>query len=399
MTLLKPSSRNYLKSKVCGDKMLSATESRFQDWRRNVDTLSIAAVIILFVIGLAIGFAASPVLAERLDKSSFHFVIRQITFAVPSFMVLFYLSFATLQRVRRFGLLLFLISFIIMLFLPTFGLELNGSTRWLRIPSVITFQPSEFMKPGLVIASAFLLAGAQQKEGIPGHILSFLLVICVVTVLIFQPDFGQAALVIAVWAVMFFVAGASIYWFVGLGGLAALAVYFGYSHLPSHVTKRLDAFLHPEQSDNYQVDIAESAIRNGGLWGRGPGEGVVIGHLPDAHTDFVLAVAAEEYGALVCLFIIGLFAFVALRGLWRVQSTRDPFIRIAAVGLAALFGLQVLVNVAVALQMLPAKGMTLPFISYGGSSLMAVCITIGMLLALTKTRKQHDYIEVWEQEK
>jgi len=377
--------------------MINATESRYQNWWRTVDKLTIASVIILFVAGLAIGFASSPVLAERLDKSSFYFVIRQAIFAVPAFVLMFFLSFSTLQRVRRIGIILFLVSFCIMLLLPFIGLELNGSTRWVSIPGIITVQPSEFMKPGFVMAAAFLLAGAQQKDGIPGYFLSFALMLFVLTILLLQPDYGQGMLILAVWAVMFFVAGASIYWFVGVGGFAALAVYFGSDHLPYHVTSRLESFLNPEQGGNYQVDIAESAIRNGGLWGKGPGEGVVIGHLPDAHTDFVLAVAAEEYGAIVCLVIISLFAFIALRALWRVQSTKEHFIRISTVGLSALFGLQVMVNVAVALQMLPAKGMTLPFISYGGSSLLAVSITVGMLLALTKERKTHDYIEVWEQ--
>jgi len=248
-------------------------------------------------------------------------------------------------------------------------------------------QPSEFLKPGFVVVSAWLLAASQQIGGPPGKLWSFALCMAIVGMLVAQPDFGQASLILFAWAVMYFVAGAPMILLVGMAGLTVLAGAIAYTQ-SEHVAGRIDGFLTAELDPTTQLGFAANAIREGGLFGVGVGEGQVKWSLPDAHTDFIIAVAAEEYGLVLVGVIIALYAMVVLRSLYRLMRERDPFIRLAGTGLACIFGIQAIINTGVAARLLPAKGMTLPFVSYGGSSLIAGGIAIGMLLALTRTRPQ-----------
>jgi cell division protein FtsW len=271
--------------------------------------------------------------------------------------------------------------------LPVFGTDFGkGAVRWFSL-GFASVQPSEFLKPGFVVLCAWLLAAAQEPDGPPGRAWSFGLAILVVVMLALQPDFGQAALVLFSWGVMYFVAGAPVAPLAALaGGVVAVGVVAYESS--EHFARRINGFLNPEVDPRTQLGYATNAIREGGFFGLGLGEGVVKNTLPDAHTDFIVAVAAEEFGFVLVAAIIGLYALVVVGSLARLARERDPFIRLAGTGLACSFGVQAMINMGVAVRLLPAKGMTLPFVSYGGSSLIAGGIAVGMLLAMTRSRPQ-----------
>jgi len=263
------------------------------------------------------------------------------------------------------------------------GIEVKGASRWLSLGG-FTFQPSEFVKPCFAVVAAWMFAEYRQSENFPGRLIATLLLIVVVALLLLQPDFGMAVTVTAVWFVQFFLAGLSLWW-VGLALALSLGLVTAAYGIFPHVAKRIDLFIDPSSGDSYQVATSLKAFEQGGLLGKGPGEGVVKGYLPDAHTDFIFAVAAEEFGMLASLAIVGLFSFIVLRGLARVMREADLFVLLAVAGLLTQFGLQALINMGVTVQLLPAKGMTLPFVSYGGSSLIASALGMGMVLALTRS--------------
>ena len=289
--------------------------------------------------------------------------------------------------VRRLATLGFLGAFIALALLPFFGTDFGkGAVRWFSL-GFASVQPSEFLKPGFVVVAAWLIAASQEINGPPGKTWSFSLCVAIVLMLAMQPDFGQACLVLFSWGVMYFVAGAPMLLLVCMAGLVVLAGTVAYSS-SEHFARRIDGFLSPDVDPTTQLGYATNAIREGGLFGVGVGEGQVKWSLPDAHTDFIIAVAAEEYGLILVLVIIALYTVVVVRSLLRLIRERDPFIRLAGTGLACVFGVQAMINMGVAVRLLPAKGMTLPFVSYGGSSLIAGGIALGMLLALTRTRPQ-----------
>jgi cell division protein FtsW len=289
--------------------------------------------------------------------------------------------------VRRLSVLGFLAAFVALAMLPFFGTDFGkGAVRWYTL-GFASLQPSEFLKPVFVIVAAWMMAAAQELGGPPGRLYSFVLMVAIVLMLVFQPDFGQAALILFGWGVMWFVGGAPMVLLLALAGLVVLGGTVAYSN-SEHFARRIDGFLNPEVDPTTQLGYATNAIREGGFLGVGVGEGQVKWSLPDAHTDFIIAVAAEEYGLVLVLAIIALYATVVVRSFVRLMRERDPFIRLAGTGLCAMFGVQAMINMGVAVRLLPAKGMTLPFVSYGGSSLIATGIAVGMLLAFTRTRPQ-----------
>lgn len=355
-------------------------------WWRTVDKLSLMALTMLMLVGLLISFAASPPLAEKNNLPQFYFVTRHAVFAVFSFTMMVAISVMTPDQVRRNGVRLFAFAFVAVLFLPLFGTDFGkGAVRWYSFG--VSVQPSEFLKPGLAVICGWMMAASLRPLGPPGVTMSFFLTILVVGSLAIQPDFGQALLVVAAWGAMYFVWGAPIVLIVVLVGMGVSLIWFAYSNF-EYVASRINDYLAAEIDPTSQIGYATNAILKGGLFGVGAGEGSVKWSLPDAHTDFVMAVAAEEYGLLFCLAIIGLYLFIVLRAYRRMMRERDAFIRVAAAGLATMFGLQAFVNIGVTFTLLPAKGMTLPFISYGGSSMVASGITMGLLLALTRDRPQ-----------
>ncbi len=372
---------------VYGAVPLGAGEPILPKWWRTLDKLSMSCVLVLFVIGLLLGLAASPPLAARNGFEPFHYVQRQAMFGGLAIAAMLLTSMMSPTLVRRLAVLGFLASFIALGFLPMFGTDFGkGAVRWYSL-GFASVQPSEFLKPGFMVVAAWMLSASQQINGPPGKTWSFLLCAVIVMMLVLQPDFGQACLVLFGWGVMYFVAGAPMILLVAMAGLVVFGGTLAYSN-SEHFARRIDGFLSAEVDPTTQLGYASNAIREGGLFGVGVGEGQVKWSLPDAHTDFIVAVAAEEYGLVLVLIIIALYTLIVVRSLFRLMRERDPFIRLAGTGLVSMFGVQAMINMGVAVRLLPAKGMTLPFVSYGGSSLIAGGIAVGMLLALTRTRPQ-----------
>ncbi|WP_424833074.1 putative lipid II flippase FtsW [Ruegeria sp.] len=356
-------------------------------WWRTIDRWTMSCVLILFVIGLLLGLASSPPLAGRNGFDPFHYVERQALFGGLALIAMLLTSMMSPTLVRRLAVLGFLTAFVALVFLPVFGTDFGkGAVRWYSL-GFASLQPSEFLKPGFVVVAAWLLAASQEINGPPGRLWSFALCMAIVAMLVMQPDFGQACLILFGWGVMYFVAGAPMLLLVGMAGFVVLGGMFAYSN-SEHFARRIDGFLNQEVDPTTQLGYATNAIREGGLFGVGVGEGQVKWSLPDAHTDFIIAVAAEEYGLILVLIIIALYSLIVVRSLLRLMRERDMFIRLAGTGLACMFGVQAMINMGVAVRLLPAKGMTLPFVSYGGSSLIAGGIAVGMLLAFTRTRPQ-----------
>ena len=356
-------------------------------WWWTVDRWLLMSIALLITIGVVLVFGASPAVAERIGLSSFHFVERHIVFLVGSLAVMFMVSLMTPVMVRRFGLVLFGLCLILLVATLFLGPEVKGAQRWLRLGS-FTLQASEFMKPAFIIFSAWMFSESQRQPDFPGWKISMFSCAVVVALLILQPDLGQSILVAFVWGVQLFMAGLAWFW-VGALLVAALGgLLISYLTL-SHVADRIDSFFHPETHDTYQVDLSIEAFRNGGFLGEGPGEGIVKMRLPDAHSDYIFAVAGEEFGVVVCLLIICIFATIVIRGFVNLLKEQDLFTVLAVAGLLIQFGIQAFINLAVNLSIIPSKGMTLPFISYGGSSMLALAIGMGMILSLTRRYSQY----------
>ena len=359
--------------------------SVLSNWWNSVDRWTLGAIVVLFGVGMVLGLAASPPLAEKNGLWTYHYVVRHAIFATLSMGLILVLSMMSTVTIRRMGIILFGIFFAATLLLPWLGTDFGkGAVRWYSL-GIISLQPSEILKPAFAIIAAWLMAGSMERNGPPGRTLSGMMAIGIAVMLALQPDFGQAMLVISVWAAMLFVSGAPVFFLLGIGGAVVAGGVAAYMN-SEHVARRIDGYL-AEGVDPYsQLAYAQAAIREGGILGTGAAQGQVKWALPDAHTDFIIAVAAEEFGLVLTLCILAVYLFITVRSLGRLIEQRTPFIRLAGVGLAALFGLQAFVNFSVAIRLLPAKGMTLPFISYGGSSMIAGALVMGSLLALTRTR-------------
>jgi cell division protein FtsW len=367
--------------------MVSRTDrSAFSEWWWTVDRYLLVVLVGLMVGGVVLSLAGSPPVAERLGLDSFHFAKRHIAFFLPSVVLMIAVSFLTPRQVRRVSLIVFVTMVVLMLATLFVGDEIKGARRWITV-GAFSLQASEFAKPAFVVLTAWLFAEAGRQTDIPANLFAVLLLAIVGALLVAQPDFGQTLLVAIAWGALFFLSGVSWRWIVGVLGVAAAGIAAAYSTMP-HVAMRIDRFLNPQGGDTYQIDTALNSFLAGGWFGQGPGEGVVKRVLPDSHTDFIFAVAAEEFGIVVCLLLVAAFAFVVVRGFSYSLKDEDPFTRLAVAGLTILFGVQSVINMAVNLNLMPAKGMTLPFISYGGSSMLALGLQMGFLLALTRHRRQ-----------
>ncbi|MES2334665.1 MAG: putative peptidoglycan glycosyltransferase FtsW [Pseudomonadota bacterium] len=379
---------------VYGSNPARVAEPVIPRWWRTIDKWTLTSVFILFGIGLLLGLAASVPLATRNDLEPFYYVQRQAVFGVVALVAMLGVSMMTPDMVRRLGVLGFAVALLALMLLPLFGTDYGkGAVRWFSF-GFASVQPSEFLKPGFVIVVAWLIAASQDLAGPPGKTVSFALTVLVVGFLAMQPDFGQSALILFAWGVIYFVGGAPMMLIGVVSGLVGAVGLFFYE-TSEHFARRIDGFLSPEVDPRTQLGYAANAIQEGGFFGVGVGEGQVKWSLPDAHTDFIIAVAAEEYGLILVLVIIALYGVIVVRSLWRLLPEREPFARLAGAGLATIFGAQAMINMAVAVRLLPAKGMTLPFVSYGGSSVIAAGITMGMLLALTRERPQGQMSDVF----
>src|ERR1700758_5328939 len=367
-----------------------ARPTLFSEWWRTVDRLTLAALGALMLGGIVLCLAASPPVAARIGLDPFHFVNRQVMFLIPAAGVLIGTSFLSPRDIRKVALVVFIVSLVLTAATPYFGAEIKGARRWLVILGV-NIQPSEFLKPAFVVLIAWLFGETAKRPEMPGSSIALALLIVVVTLLVLQPDFGQTMLIALVWGALFYIAGMRLIWVIGLAGAAGAGLIAAFFTVP-HVAQRINRFLDPASGDSFNIDIATESFIRGGWFGRGPGEGTIKRVLPEGHTDFVFAVAAEEFGVVLCLILAALFAFIVIRALAKAMASDDPFIRFATAGLAMLFGLQSAINMAVNLHLMPAKGMTLPFISYGGSSLVSLAFGMGMLLALTRDRPRAEFL-------
>jgi cell division protein FtsW len=356
------------------------------EWWWTVDRELLAALVLLLAAGVVLSFAASPPVAERLGLGPWHFVVRQAFFAMLTVPVLIGASFLTHRQARVIALVVLVVSVVLLWLTLRFGVEVKGARRWISAFGQ-SVQPSEFVKPAFAVIGAWLFAESMKQQGVPARTLAMLIGGVIVVGLLLQPDIGQTALVFATWAVLLFLSGIS--WLVifallvvGVGGLFAAYIFF------PHFADRIDSFVNPEEGNTYQVDKALESLLEGGWFGRGPGESLAKKVIPDAHADYVFSAAAGEFGIIFCLCLVGLIAFIVIRALASAQLQSSLFARLAASTLAIQFGLQCGINLAVNLSLVPAKGMTLPFVSYGGTSMLAIALGMGLMLALTRKKPE-----------
>lgn len=351
-------------------------------WWWTVDRWTLAALLLLMGLGALLVAAASPAVADRIGAPTFYFVERHLTLLLPALLIMIVVSLATPLQVRRGAMIALLGCIALLAFVLLFGQEVKGARRWLSIAG-FSLQPSEFMKPLFAVTAAWFLAREKQSEHFPGHTIAILLYGLLAGLLVLQPDFGMTVVLTAIFGAQLFLAGLPIMLVILAAVLSAIGIVAIYFTLP-HVAHRIDTFLDPQSGDTYQITRSLEAFAHGGWFGTGPGQGVVKNGLPDAHADFIFAVAGEELGAVTAMLIVAIFVFVVLRGFMRVMRKDDLFVTLAACGLLVQFGLQALIHMGSALRLFPTKGMTLPFLSYGGSSLLALGLGMGMLLALTR---------------
>ena len=361
-------------------------QSPIAKWFWTVDRGLLGAALTLVGLGVALSFASSPaaILADESISDPFHYSWRMLVWAGGGTAAMLIASLLSPRGVRRIALLALLGAVVVMAALPFIGNEVKGAARWVNL-GPFSLQPSEFAKPGLIVFSAWMFSEAQKGQGVPGVSIAFAAWALSVGLLLIQPDIGQTLLITTTFMAVFFMAGVPLKWVAALaaaGAAGVVGLYFTFSHMRD----RLSRFLSPETTDTHQIDRASEAIRAGGLVGRGVGEGVMKRHVPDLHTDFIYSVGAEEFGLILSLAMIGLYAFIVVRGMRRAMKLTDPFEQTAAAGLFMLIGLQACINIAVNLNLIPTTGMTLPFISSGGSSMLAMGLTMGLALALTRRR-------------
>ncbi len=367
--------------------MISRAErTAFSDWAWTIDRWLLVSLALLIVAGLVFAMAGSPPVAERLHLPTFHFVNRQVAYLIPALIVMIAASFLSPRHVRRAALVGFIVSMALVVATLFFGQEIKGARRW-----IFNVQPSEFVKPAFVVLVAWAFSEGARRKDVPGNLIAICLLPITIGPLILQPDFGQTMLISIVWAALFFMAGLHWLWVAGFFGLGSFSAFVAYKFVP-HVHARIAAFMEPPAPVtggvpvNFQPETALECIIAGSWFGKGPGEGTIKRILPDSHTDFIFAVIGEEFGVFACIALALLFAFIVVRGLISAARNEDPFCRFATAGLTMLFGLQSCINMMVNVQLMPAKGMTLPFVSYGGSSLISLSLGMGFLLAVTRRR-------------
>ena len=353
-------------------------------WWWTVDRWNLFALFILIAVGVVLNLAASPPVAERIGFDTFYFSKRQIFFAIMGMIAMMSISLLSPLWIRRLGVFTFFVTIAFMILTLIIGIEVKGATRWIRLPG-FSLQASEFIKPSLAIFLAWLLAEKRTNPKFPSYLYSLGVMAMVLSLLLLQPDLGMSIVVCAIGFGQFFFSGIRLWLTACIIMMGMIGIILAYFTMP-HVTSRIDKFLHSDSGDNYQISRSIESFQIGGLFGRGPGEGVVKHRLPDAHSDFIFSVAAEEFGMIFCFFLLGLFCFIMLKGVARTLEENNIFIFLAVCGLLIQFGFQTMINIASSLHLMPTKGMTLPFISYGGSSFLAMSLSMGMLLALTRKK-------------
>jgi cell division protein FtsW len=356
------------------------------EWWWTIDKQLLSALVLLMAVGMVLSFAASPPVALRLGLSQWHFIIRQAGFDLAALPVLIGVSFFSHRQARFAALAVLIVSVVLLWLTLKFGAEVKGARRWVSFAGN-TIQPSEFVKPAYAVIAAWLFSEAMQKRGMFAKTAATLIMVVIIGGLLLQPDIGQTSLMLATWTGLLFLAGISWFLIFGLLGAGVGGLFAAYFVFP-HFAKRVDAFLNPDGGNTYQVDKALNSLLEGGWFGRGPGESMAKKVIPDAHADYVFSAAAGEFGILFCLCLVALIVFIVLRAFSGAQQQQTLFARLAVSTLALQFGLQCAINLAVNLNLIPPKGMTLPFVSYGGTSTIAIAFGMGLMLALTRKRPE-----------
>jgi cell division protein FtsW len=357
-------------------------------WWWSVDRVTLLALSVLICIGYLLALAATPGISLHLGDPHTMEMVKQIIFLGLGAFTMLAMSMLTLRQVKLAALGMGIVFFLLTGFTLMHGVEVDGAHRWISLPG-FTIQPSEFLRPAFIIVSGWLIAESRRTPGFPGKRVALGLFAATALLLKMQPDIGMTFLFTMVLFAQFYLDGLEMKW-VGAAAMLVVAAFGAAFVFIAHVHTRVMLFLHPTNQTAYQALTALSAFGNGGLFGLGPGEGQVKHFLPDARADFVFAVAGEEFGLVFCAFIIFVFAAIVVRAMMRLLGEPNLFVVLAAGGLIVGFGLQAFVNMASSLSLIPTKGMTLPFISYGGSSVLAISIQMGFLLALTRKRHQGD---------
>lgn len=364
-----------------------AEKTPLAEWWWSIDRELLGALVLLMTCGMVLSFAASPPVAERLGLSPWHFIIRHAMFCIPALVVMVGASFLTHRQARIWALASLVVSLVLLWATLRFGTEVKGARRWISFAGQ-SIQPSEFVKPAFAVLGAWLFSESMIHRNVPGKIIATLIMLAIVVGLLLQPDIGQTALVLATWAVLLFLSGISWFIIFGLAGAAGGLLVGAYVFFP-HFARRIDTFLNPEGGGNtYQIDRALQSLMEGGWFGRGPGESIAKKLIPDAHADYVFSAAAGEFGILFCMVLVALIAFIVLRAMFGAQRQSSLFARLAASTLAIQFAMQSGINLAVNLNLIPPKGMTLPFVSYGGTSMIAIAFGMGLMLAFTRTKPE-----------
>ena len=360
------------------------------NWWRTVDRVSIIVILAIASFSIIAVTTASPAIGARIGLEPLYFMKRQIIYVLLGLSMVFFFSLMSDKLIKRLAILGFVVCVLALAVVPIFGVTVKGAKRWISLFG-ISIQPSEFIKPLFAILTAWLFSVRSEDETFPAFKVSAIAYFIIVALLLMQPDFGLVMTLSIIWASQLFISGLSFVWFFACLIFGCVALYFGYVFFP-HVARRIDSFLHPEGFENYQINKSIQAFKNGGFSGTGPGEGLVKQQLPDSHTDFIFAVIGEEMGFIFCVLLIVLFAVLILRGLYIVAKSHNTFTTLAVSGILTQIALQSIFNMGVTLQLFPTKGMTLPLVSYGGSSVISVCMALGIMLALTK--RKYNVIEL-----
>lgn len=363
--------------------LLSRTDNSFLgQWWWTVDRRMLALLFAIIAFGVVLVAAASPSVAERIGLNQYHFIYRHLFLLIPATILLFGVSMLSVQNIWKLSSVVLALSILTMIYVLIFGDEIKGAQRWVYIFG-FSLQPSEFVKPAFVVTAAWLIAHQKENSAFRGIFYAIGLFVLIVALLLLQPDLGMTFVVSVCFASVVFLAGLPIRWIAVLSVIAVGFLTIAYSVFP-HVQSRIDRFIDPKSGDTYQIDKSLEAFQSGGLFGTGPGQGTVKSQIPDAHADFIFSVAGEELGFFFVAILIGLFAWVVVHGYNRAMDSDNMFVILATGGLITMFGLQALIHMGSSVHLLPTKGMTLPFISYGGSSLLSMGMAMGIVLGLTR---------------